>query len=538
MNGAVVEDRVGDDIQRDARPRHVQWLLPLTILAVVVLAYLPSLGGGWVWDDHDRIAGNESIDDAWALLTTDVWGATGAANTDLFRPMTVMSYAVVHWLLPGPLPQRIANLLLHLAAVFLVFVAARGLGASWELSWFGAALFGLHAGSSETVAWITGRDDLLPAVLFLAAWAALNAGRPMLSGWLLALTPFCKETYLLVPLAAGIWMLGSGRFHLRLCLPPVIGVAAYLAIRYALDLPLPVGAAGVEPVAALGGLTLRGVTLTLVPSTADIVAVYRPAPVLGWVAALLGLALLCMCWRRPILSSVIAACALLAPSASAAANIGAFGDRYFYTILAVLGGSLAAAYGARRWHRLAWSIPVLLAVLTLVRAGDWTSDAEVFGASLRRNPHNPHAAFHVAYDLHTREGDCAAAIPLYELAVDLEARAANNLQACLLATGSYAAAAELGPRAAALAPLNPNPAANTARAYFAMGQLEEAQDWARQAIDKDPSRARNWVLLGNILGRRGRIDAAADAFREALALSPGDPDALLGLEQARAAGGE
>jgi Tfp pilus assembly protein PilF len=513
-------------------------MLPSAILVAVVVAYAPSLGGSWVWDDHSRVASNELYDTPRLLLVGDVFGATGAARTDVYRPLPVLTQWIVHSVHPGPLSHRIASLLLHLASVLVVAFAARQLGASRELSWFGAALFGLHPGSSEAVAWISGRDDLLGGLLFVSAWAAFHAGRPAWSGLLLTMAVFCKESYLLVAGVALVWMLGKGRLHVWALLPPMIGAVGYVAVRHAIALPIPWGAAEAEPVAALGGLTLRGVSLALVPSGADALSPYRPNPWLGWAMILAGIGMLGMCWRRPIVASVTATGVFLAPAALAAANNGVVGDRYFYAVFAVVCGSLAAAGGARRWHRMAWTIPAILAVLTFVRSGDWTNDRTLFASSLARHPDNPHAAFHVAHDLHTREGDCAAAIPLYEQAVDVEPRAINNLQACLLTTGSFAAAAELGPRAAASAPLNPNPAANTARAYFAMGQLEEAQDWAQQAIDKDPRRARNWVLLGNILGRRGRIDAAADAFREALALSPGDPDALLGLEQTRTAGGE
>lgn len=281
-----------------------------------------------------------------------------------------------------------------------------------------------------------------------------------------------------------------------------------------------------------GGAVPRLVLLVW-PSAPDVQSLYSAAPVLGGVAVLLGLALALASWGRPWVAVLLSGLVLLAPTAPASAQLGLVADRYFYLPVALLLASLAP--WVDRWlarHRvvrLLWVLPVLLATFTAPRARAWTSDGRVFGDSLARDPHNDRAAFHVAYDLHLRRGDCASAVPLYERARAVEARAGTNLQSCLLELGRLEEAAALGPEVVQAQPGNPNPAANTARALARLERPAEALVYADLAIERDPDRASSWILVGNLRGMTGDLEGARAAFESALALEPGSPEALAGL---------
>jgi tetratricopeptide (TPR) repeat protein len=214
------------------------------------------------------------------------------------------------------------------------------------------------------------------------------------------------------------------------------------------------------------------------------------------------------------------------------------GDRYLYVAFAGLAVSVAlglsAVWQRRRGLVLLWAVVPALALGTWSRALEWQDDASVFRASLERDPHNPHAAFHLAHALHAHAGDCAAAAPLYHRALEADPRAGNNLQACLLDLGRIEEAARMGPRLAARDPENATPAANTARAHLRLRQLDPAEHWAREALRRNPDRARSWTLLGEVLGSRGELLAARDAFREAIARDPDDVGATRGREAAEA----
>lgn len=61
------------------------------------------------------------------------------------------------------------------------------------------------------------------------------------------------------------------------------------------------------------------------------------------------------------------------------------------------------------------------------------------------------------------------------------------------------------------------------------GDFADGEVWLRKALDSDPSDARIWNDLGEILRRADRLDAARDAFQQALALNAEFPEALNNL---------
>ncbi len=506
-------------------------LLPWLVLLAVVAAYSPSLPGSWIWDDWPQVARNSNLAHPLSLLLGDIRAGTDMPGTDHYRPLVMLSYVPGQWLLPGPLVERLINLALHLAAVLALAHIGLRLGASTSAAWLGAALLGLHPGASEAVAWVSGRHDLLPSLLFLWAWWAWLAGRPLLAGWLLGLAPFGKESFLLVPACALLWMLGSRRFSWSLLLPAALGPAAYLAIRHAIHLPMPSGVVGGDWGPALTAVSWRALKLAFVPMAPDALPPFVALPAPGWAFALLGLLLLFLARGRPILAGLLACLLLLVPAALASRQLGLLGDRYFYLTFAGCGAALAAARGKGRLPVAAWMLPLGLGVLTLARSSDWVSDSRLFSASMRADPGNPYAAFHLAYDLHTRQGDCQRAIPLYRVGRAVDARSGNNLQACLLNLGRYQEALEMGPALLQADPENPTPAANTARAAAALGLPDQAETYVREAIRRQPGRCHLALLLGNVLGQQGRLEEARQAFQHAQMLDAScQSGALKGLE--------
>jgi len=296
-----------------------------------------------------------------------------------------------------------------------------------------------------------------------------------------------------------------------------------------LDMQVPFGAASTDPLGALGATAVRGVQLALVPSSVDALAQYYSQTVVGVLVLALGLALGVASWGRPALAGICAAALILVPNAAAAAQNGLIGDRYYHLTLASLAVGVAVLGGRRRLHPLAWSIPLLLAALTFVRAGDWQNDEKLFMHSLASDPDNPYAAFHVGHDLHIRKGDCPSAVPLYEVGMTVDLRAGTNLLACLLDLRRYEDVLARGPKIAELSPGNPGPPANIARAAQRSGKFELAERWAHEAVDRGRGNAKHFVLLAHILAARGKLDEAAAAYGRALELDPDSEEARAGL---------
>jgi hypothetical protein len=146
------------------------WARALSIALLATLAYLPALGGGFVWDDRMLLLDGHALNEAplWKI-----WFSTVAAD---YFPLTWTSFWL-EWRLFGanPFPFHVTNLVLHAAAAILlwrVLLRLRIPGA-----WLGAVLFALHPVAVESVAWISERKNVLSAVFFLGAalaWIAAD----------------------------------------------------------------------------------------------------------------------------------------------------------------------------------------------------------------------------------------------------------------------------------------------------------------------------------------------------------------------------
>lgn len=490
--------------------------LPAAALLAVVIAYTPLWSGGWVWDDHQ-----------WADRVVDPGTLLTAADS-LWRPLGTAPVLLLQWLLPAPWPHHLFSLGLHLVSVAAVAGIARACGARPSIAWLAAACFGLHAGASEPVAWMSCTTELVPAALTLVGWAALTRDRPWLAGVCFALTPFGKEAWLLLPVALLVWMWAAPRPSWRAWGLTVAGCVAYLLARPASFTPPAV--AGFDPFGPLGAITLRGVALLLLPTTADVFPLYHPAPVVGAIATVAVLAAAAFARGRPAVAALLFGLPILAPNALAAAQTGIVADRYYYLPLActAVAVALAGETLARRTMRPPRALvllPVLLGVITFQRAAEWRTDATLFGASLAHDPTNPYAAFRLAHDLNTRQHRCAEAVPLYTIGIEADPRAISGLQACLTELGRLDEIVALAPRATTLAARK-----NLIRTYLTLGRVDEARTACVAAIDLFPADAPLRALYGAALGRAGDIDAAARAFDAALALDPTDPDAKRGRE--------
>ena len=509
------------------------------ISCATVLAYLPSLTGGWVWDDHELFEHNTALKDWGRLVTGNLFDPSGRESL-VYRPLVALSFGIEQALLPGPFVSRAINLSLLLAATHGLARWAIALGATAPMACFGAAVFALHPAGSEAVAWVSGRQDLLPTALVICAGAAFFEGKERTAGVLLLLAPFAKETFLLAPFAATLWCAATNRWSRAMLVPACIGTVAYLAIRAMLHIPFIPDAGSIAPLAALGGLGIRFGELVLRPDLADALPTLRGSSTVG--VSLILLASVGLLWKRtrtrwaPVLSLAL----LCAPGALASSHTLLASDRFLLSAFAALGLAIATVASpllcSRFKSRGTWivggSICVLLLILTAFRSAAWRSDRALFEQAYVRAPTNPRAAFHLGHALHQYESRCDLAIPLYQQARD-DNRALNNLLACAVDTGDYALALSLAEEAIQADIENPHPAASAARAAAATGNLADAKRWAEEAVSRAPDRARNWVLLGNISGQLGEFSKALEAFERALSLDPTDRAAIRGREAAQ-----
>lgn len=143
------------------------------ILSIVLLllftstAYIHTFHNGWTtWDDDVYVTDNHFIRDITAENLVAIW--TKSFNGS-YLPLTLMSY-MVDYAIGGynPAVYHTINLLFHIINVVLVYVISVRLSNGSHLTGFVVALiFGIHPMHVESVAWISGRKDMVSGMFFL-----------------------------------------------------------------------------------------------------------------------------------------------------------------------------------------------------------------------------------------------------------------------------------------------------------------------------------------------------------------------------------
>ncbi|APR88006.1 O-GlcNAc transferase [Minicystis rosea] len=150
-------------MSEDARRRLAAYY-PLSLAALVILAYLPALGASWVWDDDVNIVTNGALRDASGLAR--IW--TDVTVTQQYYPLTHTTFWAQYQMSGLWFPAYHAvNVALHAATAVLLLLVLRRLAVKGaELA---AALFALHPLQVESVAWVTERKNVLSGALGLAS---------------------------------------------------------------------------------------------------------------------------------------------------------------------------------------------------------------------------------------------------------------------------------------------------------------------------------------------------------------------------------
>ncbi|HUU85934.1 MAG TPA: DUF1736 domain-containing protein [Phycisphaerae bacterium] len=240
----------------DHTPRRARLhLIALLILPIACLAvYANALTNPFHFDDISIILTDPRVQEfrTGELLTTNYWRHE---NTDrLYRPLTLLSYALNWSLSHQAWAFRIPNLILHAGVCLLLFELVRSVYGSFAAALAAGLAFAVHPLHTEPLNTIVGRADLLVTLLMLGAallyWrdAVPDNGRrpltPLAAAALLALALGCKEnavTLIAIVALLDWWRVQRGdvtdlsRFLRRRCLraylPMIALIALYLILR-------------------------------------------------------------------------------------------------------------------------------------------------------------------------------------------------------------------------------------------------------------------------------------------------------------------
>ena len=148
----------------------------LSMFCATLLAYLPALRGGLLWDDNMHVTRPDlrSLHGLWRI-----WFDLGA--TQQYYPLLHSAFWLEHRIWgDAVLGYHLTNVVLHAASACLVVMIVRRLALPG--AWLAGFLFALHPVCVEAVAWISEQKSTLSGVFYLAAALTYLALRPHAGG--------------------------------------------------------------------------------------------------------------------------------------------------------------------------------------------------------------------------------------------------------------------------------------------------------------------------------------------------------------------
>jgi tetratricopeptide (TPR) repeat protein len=554
------------------------------LLALTLLAYLPALGAGFVWDDDDYVTDNPTLRSLDGLRR--IWLEPGAVPQ--YYPVTFTSLWIEYrlWGL-DPFGYHLTNVALHaLNALLLWTILARLQIAGAGLA---AAVFALHPVHVESVAWITERKNVLSGAFYLASALAYlraalpypAAGRPagarenarfasaaalvLFVAALLSKTVTCSLPAAL--LLVLWWKKGRVGSIDAARLAPFFVLGAGLAAVTIWIEKQHVGASGadwdlsfVERTLVAGralwfyaGKVFLPVRLTFIYPRWEIDAAqaWQFVPPAAAVAVLLALFFARRRLGRGALAAVLFFAGTLVPALGFA---DVFPMRYSFVAdhfqyLASIGLIVAAcAAGAGVWRpRGATGVGIAFSAALLLLLGGATArqanryrDAEtLWRDTLAKNPGAWMAHNNLGLLLLER-GDAEQALAHFEAATAVKADddfAFNNIGNVFAARGDMERAAEHFAKALAINPRNAEALSNLGGALATTGRLDEAALRFEAALAVRPLYADAHNNLANVHALQGRSAEAEAHYRQALRIDPDYADAHRNLAVLLAARG-
>jgi protein O-mannosyl-transferase len=212
-------------VQLATRTRHLLGLA--VILAVGAAVYLPAVGAGFVFDDHELIENGR-------LLRGPLSAIWFGATAQDYWPVTTTALWV-EWRLFGldPTGYHIVNVALHLVTALLLWRTLDRL----ELpgGWLAGLLFAVHPVTVESVAWVSEIKNTLSGALWLATTLAwLRSEEDSSPRWygaalaLFAMALLAKASVVVLPvILLGLSLARHGRLDRRrlLALSPFFALA-------------------------------------------------------------------------------------------------------------------------------------------------------------------------------------------------------------------------------------------------------------------------------------------------------------------------
>ncbi len=536
------------------------------IIVLTVLAYLPVMHGGFVWDDDSWTTGIKGLlRDVSGLRS--MWCRLTALQQ--YYPLSGTTFWLDYHLWGfWTLPYHAENVLLHAASAVLFWQLLRRLETPG--AWLAGAVFALHPVMVESVGWITERKNVLSLVLYLGAllvygrfnsfWKEDNGSRARHRGaYALALflclgALLAKTTAFSLPaviMLIGWWKRGHIRWRDDV-LPtlPMFTLAIGFCLVTAWLERTHVGAQGPDSTLAFpercliaGRVPWFYIGKLLWP--ANLCFVYPrwhpdPGSWQQWLYPAATTAMLVALWlarRRIGRGPVTAAFFFVGTLFPLLGFFNAYGMRYSFVwnhwvYLPSLGLiALAAALAARAavvlraprvFHGVAAVVLVALGTLTWSQGHSYRDVETLWRDTLAKNPRCCMAHNNLGLVLE-HAGMVREAIGHYEQALRIQpeyAEAHNNLGMALAQLGRMPEAVAHWEQALRIKPHDAEAYNNLGDALLQEGKVGDAIGRYEQALRIRPDFAEAHRNLGIALQQTGKIDKAIAHFEQALRIDP------------------
>lgn len=507
--------------------------------AIAFLAYVPTLGFQFVYDDKPQIIQNPAIH-AWRYLpnyfTSHAWAELYPhVSGNYYRPLFLLWFRLNHAMFGlDPKGWHLTTVLCHVAATYMVFALVRRLAASPWIALSAATLFALHPVHIESVAWVSGVTDPLLAIFLI--------------GSLLAYLQFREgNRWGQMALALSLFALGLLEKETIVVLGPLVFVYAWLYAeggagisRFAYALKHSMGFFALTILyLALRAHVLRGLSHSVTPVTWSSMALTEPSIVWLYFRHLLFPIGLSGLYGLPYVDNPSSA-AFLVPTA---------------LLLALF---LALAWGIRRLEdaRLAlfaccWIALPIFPVLWLraYAEGDIAHDRYLYIPStgfvllvslclggIAKHGRPSHKTLQLAvlavlalsYALGTvtQQTYWASDLLLYERAYKIAPHdnlTGNDLGAALMDAGHPDDAIALYSQVLAREPGFWLSNYNLGYTYYKIGKLTEAEFFLRRAISINAADSDEYIYLGLSIWGQGRADEAVQYVQRAIQIRPSAP---------------
>jgi len=526
------------------------------ILAITFVCYWPALGSEFLrWDDPVYVTSNAYI------THLSVHNITAMFTQPMVHPLTMLSLAT-NYAFSGlsPMPYHLTNVLLHLVNVCLTFFLARRLLAmDMYAALLTAFLFGIHPMHVESVAWVSGRKDVLFALFFLGAMLAYLAylDRKSRRAYVLCLVCFIlsllsKPTAVILPI---VLLLLDFLFSRPFSRGAILEKAPYFALSVVF---------GLITVDTLSDATITSMThfsfiervqfasygfvtylwKFFLPLNLSAFYPYPTEPehyTLGFTLAPLGVLVLSAAafWtlrhtRLVMFGFLFYAAGLVLTLQFVTVNFALMADRYTY--LPYTGLALVIAAGLRHLlsqrQQLLYPICVgvsicvgVLGYLCFERTHVWRDGNTLWTDVIEKYPGRIAQAYSQRgqyFHDHEKPGE---AIDDFRMALEIDPRnydAQTDLAIMYSIVGQFAEGVANFGRAIEIAPERPEAYANRAAALMALLRNEDALIDLTRSIELNPMQTVAYENRAIVYTRKGQHDLAAMDFSELLARNPRD----------------